>query len=80
MGNRKVTVENREIYHRFYIIGRNSPQMYGFVSNSRGIGFCVSGTPSFVGQSDSYVSDFAPLLREVSATSYLRDPGFLAPL
>ena len=29
----------------------------GFVSNSRGIGSCVSGTPSFVGQSDSYVSD-----------------------
>ena len=31
--------------------------MYGFVSNSRGIRSCVSGTPSFVGQSDSYVSD-----------------------
>ena len=29
----------------------------GFVSNSRGIGSCVSGTPSFVGQSDPYVSD-----------------------
>jgi hypothetical protein len=29
----------------------------GFVSNSRGIGSCVSGTPSFVRQSDSYVSD-----------------------
>ena len=29
----------------------------GFVSNSRGVGSCVSGTPSFVGQSDSYVSD-----------------------
>ena len=28
-----------------------------FVSNSREIGSCVSGTPSFVGQSDSYVSD-----------------------
>jgi hypothetical protein len=29
----------------------------GFVSNSRGIESCVSGTSSFVGQSDSYVSD-----------------------
>ena len=29
----------------------------GFVSNSRGNGSCVSGTPPFVGQSNSYVSD-----------------------
>jgi hypothetical protein len=36
-----------EVHHRYM----------GFVSNSRGIGSCVSGTPSFVGQSDSYVSD-----------------------
>jgi hypothetical protein len=29
----------------------------GFINNSRGIRSCVSGTPSFVGQFDSYVSD-----------------------
>jgi hypothetical protein len=46
MGNRKVTVQG-EVHHR----------CVGFVSSSRGIGSCVSGTPSFVGQSDSYVSD-----------------------
>jgi hypothetical protein len=32
--------------------------MYWFCHNSRGIGSCVSGTPSFVGQSDSYHVSF----------------------
>jgi hypothetical protein len=47
----------RETYPVSTSLGEVHHRCVGFVSNSRGIGSCVSGTPSFVGQSDSYVSD-----------------------
>jgi hypothetical protein len=47
----------REAYPVSTSLGEVHHRCMGFVSNSRGIGSCVSGTPSFVGQSDSYVSD-----------------------
>ena len=48
----------REAYPVSTSLGEVHHRCMGFVSNSRGIGSCVSGTPSFVGQSDCYVSDF----------------------
>jgi hypothetical protein len=47
----------REAYPVSTSLGEVQHRCMGFVSNSRGIGSCVSGMPSFVGQSDSYVSD-----------------------
>ena len=47
----------REAYPVSTSLGEVHHRCMGFVGNSRGIGSCVSGTPSFVGQSDSYVSD-----------------------
>jgi hypothetical protein len=47
----------REAYPVSTSLGEVHHRCIGFVSNSRGIGSCVSGTPSFGGQSDSYVSD-----------------------
>ena len=47
----------RKTYPVSTSLGEVHHRCVGFVSNSRGIGSCVSGTPSFVGQSDSYVSD-----------------------
>jgi hypothetical protein len=47
----------RETYPVSTSLGEVHHRCMGFVSNSRGIGSCVSGTRSFVGQSDSYVSD-----------------------
>jgi hypothetical protein len=48
----------REAYPVSTSLGEVHHGFMGFVSNSRGIGYCVSGTPSFVEQSDSYISDF----------------------
>ena len=48
----------REAYPVSTSLGEVHHGFMGFVSNSRGIGSCVSVTPSFVGLSDSYVSDF----------------------
>ena len=56
--NRLLPPSGRETYPVSTSLGEVHHRCVGLVSNSRGIGSCVSGTPSFVGQSNSYVSDF----------------------